>query len=77
MTIISMKKVKKVLNETNPDKREIADSGKKAMQQVCDQWIILFSEWVHLEQQKKSNREKIYESDIHAAFATFILRGVE
>jgi hypothetical protein len=73
MTLISMNKVKEVLAITNPDKREIAMSGRKAMQEVCDYWILEFAKWIHEEQQKTGERNKVYAKDIHAAFATFIM----
>jgi|TARA_R110002050_G_scaffold86967_1_gene184448 hypothetical protein len=73
MTLISMNKVKEALAITNPDKREIAMSGRKAMQEVCDYWVLEFAKHIHEEQQKTGERNKVYAKDIRAAFTTFIM----
>jgi len=73
MALISMNKVKEALAITNPDKREIAMSGRKAMQEVCDYWVLEFAKHIHEEQQKTGERNKVYAKDIHASFTTFIM----
>tara|TARA_R110000751_G_scaffold79711_3_gene160678 strand:+ start:8489 stop:8719 length:231 start_codon:yes stop_codon:yes gene_type:complete len=75
--LITRNKTIEVLSETNPDKREIAECGKKAMQEICNKWIKDFAMWVHSEQQKTGGRDKIYSKDVHAAFSTFYHSGEE
>ena len=75
MDIIKQKAAFRALSETNPDRREISESGKKAMKEICDYWILEFAKWIHEEQQKTGERNKVYAKDINAAFTTFIMRG--
>ena len=72
-----MKTIKTVIIKTRPEEwREVEKNGKETIQQVCNQWIELFITYIHTEQNNKPRR-KIYADDVHAAFSTFVLRGVK
>ena len=49
--LITRNKTIEVLSETNPDKREIAECGKKAMQEICNKWIKDFANVIPLHPQ--------------------------